>query len=415
MPSDSNSSEPLKFFKDVPKITEFVGVIDESNFYSVPDDWVVVVADVCSSTQAIAEGRYKDVNMIGGAVICAVQNATGGQEWPFVFGGDGATLLVTSDELASIEAALVRTRSLARDDFNLELRIGFVSVSDLRMRGTDVLVAKYEASPGNSFALFGGGGVELADQLIKTDSRAERYRVREYTLPGLPDLTGLSCRWEPLPTQKGSILCLLIKPHAETFKQKQIVLSDFLAGLTTLLGSELSQASPVNRQSLKFNWPPKGLSAEAKATRANKPFWQKITEIYIKSFIQWVMERRGLSYWGYDAKVYRDEMGANSDFCKYDDVLRMVLDCTPTQVSQIRKLLDKMHADGQVDFGLFETEQALMTCLLFDLNSSQHVHFIDGDNGGFTSASHSFKKQLASHESDNPSLVGSSERFSNTQ
>ena len=415
MTSDLNSSEQLEFFKDVPKITEFVGVIDESNFYPAPEDWVVVVADVCSSTQAIAEGRYKDVNMVGGAVICAVQNATGGQEWPFVFGGDGATLLVTADALASIEAALVRTRTMARDDFNLELRIGFVPVSDLRKRGSDVLVARYEASPGNSFALFGGGGVELADQLIKTDGRAERYRVKEYSLPGLPDLTGLSCRWEPLPTQKGSILCLLIKPHAETFKQKQTVLSDFLAGLTQLLGSELSQASPVNRQSLKFSWPPKGLSAEAKATRADKPFWQKLIEIYIKSFIQWVMERRGLSHWGYDAKVYRDEMGTNSDYCKYDDVLRMVLDCTPKQVSQIRALLDKMHADGQIDFGFFETEQALMTCLLFDLNSSQHVHFIDGDNGGFTSASHSYKKQLASHESDNPSLVGSSERISNTQ
>ncbi len=41
------------FFNSIPKITEFIGVIDDSNFYPVPEDWVVVVADICSSTQAI--------------------------------------------------------------------------------------------------------------------------------------------------------------------------------------------------------------------------------------------------------------------------------------------------------------------------------------------------------------------------
>ncbi len=386
------------FFNNIPKITEFIGVIDDSNFYPVPEDWVVVVADICSSTQAIAEGRYKDVNMVGGAVICAVQNATDKREWPFVFGGDGATMLVESSVLPEIEAALVRTRSLARDDFNLELRIGFVSVSDIRSRGADVLVARYETSPGNCFAMFGGGGVELADQLIKSDAQAEHYAVREYTLPGLPDLTGLSCRWEPLPTQKGSILCLLIKPNTASFHDNQIVLSSFLSKLRDVLGSELSQASPVNTQSLQFSWPPKGLASEAKATRADKPYWHRFLEIYVKSFLQWVMERYGLSGGGYDAKVYRDEMRINSDYCKFDDVLRMVLDCTPVQVKKIRKILDLMHAKGELDFGFFETEQALMTCLLFDLESSQHVHFVDGDDGGFCSASLEFKQQLASHE-----------------
>ena len=90
-------------------------------------------------------------------------------------------------------------------------------------------------------------------------------------------------------------------------------------------------------------------------------------------------------------------MRTNSDYCKFDDVLRMVLDCTTEQVASIRELLDVMHASGQIDFGIFETEQALMTCLLFDLDSSQHLHLIDGDDGGFWSASKGYKVQLSSH------------------
>ena len=74
-----------------------MGVIDERNFFPAPDDWVIVITDIRSSSTAVAEGRYKDVNMMGGAAICAVQNATGSRDWPFVFGGDGATLLIAPD------------------------------------------------------------------------------------------------------------------------------------------------------------------------------------------------------------------------------------------------------------------------------------------------------------------------------
>ncbi|MFT6305985.1 MAG: hypothetical protein ACI82O_004340 [Patiriisocius sp.] len=123
----------------------------------------------------------------------------------------------------------------------------------------------------------------------------------------------------------------------------------------------------------------------------------RLLEISANSFIQWIMERFRFSIGAYNPEVYSNEMQTNTDYCKFDDVLRMVLDCTPAQVSDIRVILDYMHATGDVDFGFFETEQALITCLLFDLNSSQHLHFIDGDNGGFCSASLEYKQQLASH------------------
>ncbi len=375
-----------------------MGVIDEQNFYPAPNDWVIVITDIRSSSKAVAEGRYKDVNMMGGAAICAVQNATGSRDWPFVFGGDGATLLIDPSVLPDVEAALVRTRSLATQDFDLELRIGFVPVSDVRTRGSDVLVARYEASPGNCLAMFGGGGVELADVLIKAKETSEQYVVSDYALPGLPDLTGLSCRWEPLRSRQGRIVCLLIKPQASDFQGRHSILSEFLHKLSDGMGTDLSQAGPVNTESLRFRWPPKGLVAEAKATRAGKSFTRRLIEVYTASFIQWILDLLTVQGGSYNPLAYRKEIQTNSDYCKFDDVLRMVLDCTTEQVSSIRELLDVMHASGQIDFGIFETEQALMTCLLFDLDSSQHLHLIDGDDGGFWSASKGYKVQLSSHD-----------------
>lgn len=385
-----------EFFNNIPKITQFIGVIDEQSFTPAPNDWLIVIADIRGSTQAVNEGRYKDVNMIGGAVICAIQNATGTRDWPFVFGGDGATLLINPAVKTSVEAALIRTRTMAREDFDLDLRIGIVPISAVRELDTDVLVARYEVSPGNCLAQFGGGGVELAETMLKSDKSPNSYAIPESTLEGLPDLTGLSCRWEALRTQKGKILCLLIKPQAHNFQQRQSILSTFLTVFADVTGSELSQASPLTEQSLRLSWPPKGLAAEAKATRASKSYLHRIAELYFESFIHWVLERFNLTAGAYNAPRYKEELKINSDYCKFDDVLRMVIDCTPDQVVKIRALLDQMHTAGDIDFGLFETEQALMTCLLFNLESSQHLHFIDGDNGGLYTASKGLKAHLAS-------------------
>lgn len=382
------------FFINIPEVTQFIGVVDDRNFVPAPESWIIVVADIRSSTAAVASGKYKDVNMMGGAVICAVQNATGTRDWPFVFGGDGATLLIESEAQPAVEEALVRARALARDDFNLDLRIGFVPVSVVRAAGRDVLVARYEVAPGNNLAMFGGGGVELADQLVKDKSSSDQFAVREYSLPGLPDLTGLSCRWEPLVNQKGTILCLLVKPQAQDFHLRQAVLSEFLARLTGVIGEGFTQASPVNEKSMRFSWPPKGLIAEAKVTRLNGTYIARLIEISIKSLFQFFLERFDLSGGGYDAKSYRNELRNNTDFCRFDDVLRMVLDCTPAQAEKICDILDEMHELGSIDFGFSETRQALMTCLLFDLESSEHLHFIDGDGGGFWSASIGLKSQM---------------------
>jgi len=382
------------FYRDIPEVKQFIGVIEDKNFYPVPDDWVIVITDIVNSTQAVNTGRYKDVNMLGGAAICAIRNVTDNREWPFVFGGDGATVLIEPSVVPDVKAALVRTRSLAQNSFALELRIGFVPVSDIRKQGADLVVARHEVSPGNCFALFGGGGVELADALIKADQHAQTYRVPEYSLPGMPDLTGLSCRWESIKARKGRIVCLLVKPQASEFPLRQAILSSFLSKLTGIIGPNLNLASPVNEQSMRLRWPPKGIVAEAKTTRGDKSYIRRLCEIGYQSLLQWVMNRFNLIAGGFDARAYRQELCINSDHCKFDGVLRMVLDCGPEQVQEIRSLLDTMKTAGDIEYGVFDTEEALITCLLFDLQAGQHLHFVDGNNGGFWSASQALKKQM---------------------
>ena len=82
------------FYADLPFVGEFVEITNPVHYQPIPDDWFVVLSDVTHSTAAIAEGKYKEVNFIGAATIVAVLNCARELELPFVFGGDGATLVI---------------------------------------------------------------------------------------------------------------------------------------------------------------------------------------------------------------------------------------------------------------------------------------------------------------------------------
>ena len=49
-------------------------------------------------------------------------------------------------------------------------------------------------------------------------------------------------------------------------------------------------------------------------------------------------------------------------------------------------MLREREERGQLRFGLHRSASALMTCLVFDLHQGEHLHFVDGSDGGFTAA-----------------------------
>ena len=84
------------FYTRIAVFTDFAGVMDPARYRSLPDDWLIGLTDVEHSTRAIEAGRYKAVNTAGASAIAAVTNALAGRPFPFVFGGDGASLAVSS-------------------------------------------------------------------------------------------------------------------------------------------------------------------------------------------------------------------------------------------------------------------------------------------------------------------------------
>src|ERR1700740_3000510 len=112
------------FYGGIPVFRGFTRLMEPQLYSPLPDDWTVGVADIVESTRAIAAKRYKAVNMAGAAVIAAVTNALEGREFPFVFGGDGASFAVALADVERAREALAATAAWVKEDLDLVMRVG---------------------------------------------------------------------------------------------------------------------------------------------------------------------------------------------------------------------------------------------------------------------------------------------------
>ena len=98
----------------------------------------------------------------------------------------------------------------------------------------------------------------------------------------------------------------------------------------------------------------------------------------------------------FDMAAYVSEVVANADFRKFDDGLRMILDCSPDFADSIENRLSIAQSAGIIRYGLHRQDEALMTCFTPSVTEGDHVHFIDGAGGGYAAAATTLKAAHAS-------------------
>ena len=384
------------FFADLPALTEFEDVLDSGNYHRLPDDWVIFVTDVSNSTEALQRGLYRAVNLVGAACIVAVLNRCRAGSVPFVFGGDGATLAAPAALAPIIQRTLQGVAAMAAKQFSLELRIGRVPVRALHAAGFTVEAAKYRAAGLVELAMLGGTGLMEAERRIKSPGSACLVPL-DNDAPDA-DVSGLSCRWEPLPSTNGEILTLLVQTRragAEADRYYQ----QFYSRLRELTGLTVEKLNPVKASAMRTSWPPKTLNIEARAHagRGGWParFWAA-TRTLAHSLGGALVFKTGISTPWFNPRRYQHASVPRSDFRKFDGLLRMVLDIPAGKIPAILEFLESEHRSGAIFYGTHRSSSALMTCVVFSLRRESHVHFIDGNDGGYALAALQFKQQVKS-------------------
>lgn len=367
------------FFAEVPLFSEFEGVTDAANYRPLPDGWVLALADIVGSTQAIGAGRYKDVNMAGASVISAVLNAVGKGDYPFVFGGDGALIALPGSLEAAARDALAAAQVWVEEDLNLVLRIAIVPVADTRAEGLDVRVARYSASPYVTYAMFWGGGTSWAERQMKLG----RYGIARAPAGTRPDLTGLSCRWSPIDARNGEIVSIIAVPgEGRPCRDFQ----ELVSGIVAITTEQNRNSHPVPADGPDLAFSLHGINREAKATAPpRRRLWQKLF-IFLQLGITVACYRFGIPLGRFDARRYKRDVADNSDFRKFDDGLKMTIDVDAEHLKRIETLLQQARAKGVARYGLHRQSSALMTCFVPTPIARDHIHFIDGAAGGYAVA-----------------------------
>lgn len=377
------------FYAELPVCQHLFDLADPACYTQVPEDWYVLITDIVGSTEAIAAGQYKSVNIVGASSIIAVLNELHPLEIPFVFGGDGASLLVPPEHLHTAREVLLGVRALANQTFGMELRVGVVPVVAVN-RHHPLKLAKLRLSPQYCQASFMGGGITYATELVKQDAA---YRLDVGGNSERANLTGLECRWQEIPSMRGHTLSLIVAALTSSGETVSSIYREVFTQIQTIFGDPRDY-HPIATEALQLSFNPRQLAPEAKlrsgGARSPLPYLMRA----------WLENLLGAIFMGCKLTVgevnwgnYKQDVQAASDFQKVDDVLRMVISGTSSQIQQLIQYLEHQSQVGRLAYGVHVSDRALLTCLILDRRNC-HFHLVDGADGGYALAASDLKGQL---------------------
>jgi hypothetical protein len=368
----------------IPVIQAFADVADATRYDPLPAGWCVALSDVVASGQAITAGRYKAVNMSAAAAITSVLNAAGRHDLPYVFGGDGAAIAVPPEAAEAARHGLSAAATWVTEEMGLTMRVAMVPEAAIRAAGFDLRVARMRTSDDVAFALFAGGGSAWAEAEMKQG----RYALPPAPRGSRPDLSGLSCRWNPLAARRGNIVSVIVTlaPGGDPAAFAALV-----TDLTRIAADTAGDGHPLPPEGPRPVFHFGGVAAEARAQAPPGRRLRARLAILLQIVLSVILHRTGWRLAGFDARRYSREVSANSDFRKFDDGLKMTLDLDDGGLAQMRARLDTAAAAGVARHGLHRQDAALITCIVPSALQRDHVHFVDGAGGGYAEAARRLK------------------------
>jgi len=377
----------MSVYRLIPPMSSISEITQAHHYYDVPDTWYIALTDVIASTQAIADGRYKEVCAVATASVAAQLNIMQEKDAPFVFGGDGASVLIPPESYEASQKALAGTRKLAREQFNLDLRVGLIPVQDILSSGHPIRVARLEMSANFQQAIFSGGGMRYAEQLLKDNAKNSAYLIPD-DVESVADFYGIECRWRSIPSSHDENISLMLMATGNTQADDDNTYRQVLEQIEAIYGDSISR-HPIALQDLQLTLNPRQLNVEGRIRHQEALSLKTTLQMMWGTFKGYLALRFKLGQWG----TYKQIFIEATDHEKFDDTLRMIFSGNSQQRQTLTAYLDEQHQQGKLVYGISISQASLVTCIVYDYFGHQ-MHLIDGENGGYTLASRAMKAQL---------------------
>ncbi|TAI65845.1 hypothetical protein CWO89_11360 [Bradyrhizobium sp. Leo170] len=227
--------------------------------------------------------------------------------------------------------------------------------------------------------MFAGGGLAWAERKLKQG---------DYSFPRAPvgvtaDLTGLSCRFAPISAKNGVIFSLIVVPCDDPTSFVELIQEL----LRTLRSDELPVEGPLPA------WTGDHLDHAIKKGSRKMP-----VAAWAAKCLRAILTRVGIPIGGFHEAQFRRELVENTDYRKFDDGLRMTVDCSSEFADVVDARLEEAQRRGACVFGTHRQSAANLTCFVPSPTRANHVHFVDGASGGYAFAAANLKRNVASGE-----------------
>ena len=199
----------------------------------------------------------------------------------------------------------------------------------------------------------------------------------------LLNLEGMECRWEEVnPEQnKAKVVCLLLDCVEE--KNQRAIYKEVLIKMDAIFGT-FTERQPIKSERLKLDASLYKIWEEMRVSLADKNWFY-----FIKN---WIKTNIGRLYFSLSksGKKYLEQIGQLSHSFMLDGMINTIFTAEQDKIDLFVDYLNQLETEGKIVYGIHVTHASVMSCYVLDRKTS-HSHFVDGTEGGYTSAAKMLK------------------------
>ena len=112
-------------------------------------------------------------------------------------------------------------------------------------------------------------------------------------------------------------------------------------------------------------------------------------------FKKWIETLVGKFYLNFsvNGKQYLQQIGQLSHTFMLDGIINTVFTAEQSKIDLFIEYLNQLEKDKKIIYGIHITHASVMSCYVLD-RKTKHSHFVDGTEGGYTSAAKMFKQKI---------------------
>jgi hypothetical protein len=285
-------------------------------------------------------------------------------------------------------AALRQHNKKSERNYGITIHVGAVKVAKAYEAGHNIRLTKTRLGNGFDKAVIIGDGLLWAERQIKAlrepdDAKDEAARL---------DMMGLECRWDKIPPPRAEqeVVCYLIEANDPA--QQLPVYSAVLGQADAIFGAP-ELRNPLSADRLKLLLSARKMRKEMLARFGRWKLRYFVTEL-LRTAVARLVHGSKTRLGGYSSAVYLEEVIANADTLTIDGRINTIITSTEEQCRNFLDYLEGQEAAGRLRFGHHINRECIMTCYI-QSRDRNHIHFVDGSDGGYTAAATVLKRKKA--------------------